>query len=196
MSEASDERVWDVLCAVHEWLVSDLIHKINHASHIVEDDFEPFFTAYKTLDDEQFRMDSRLYHLSNEALIDNLHKELLRFVATTNQMIEARDSGDEVRRAQLNESMGTQYNSLVEDYRQRLHMIGAVLTDNRRRPLIGLPSLQYVGGGIVINSPNTHQDTRSAVSRTYTVNGGQIRGRGRQRDGLAQRLLARPTDEW
>jgi hypothetical protein len=157
MSGESNKKIWAALVAVQRWLVVDFIDKINHASAITTEDWKPFCDANQTLSDEQFKMDHHVFHLTRRALVESLHPKLAAFIGTTNCQIQARDK-DPALQKQLLAQMGTEYNKLVRDFESDLHEIkGAIEIALQSAPRINMPSLQQVGGGIIISSPNASQ---------------------------------------
>jgi hypothetical protein len=184
MNGESNERIWNLLLAVREWLIKDLINKINYAAKITDDDFQPFFDARQALMEEQFHLDGEVFRIGRKALEESLYQNLTQFFETINRQIQARDAGDQALRESLLKQMGVQYKSLVKDFEQQLHSIRAVLEKNRREgSRIHLPSLRHVGGGIMIDSPHAEQDNRVMNVREelnvdtgskYNISGGQI----------------------
>ncbi len=169
MSWESNKRMWDALLAVQKWLVVDFTDKINHASAITDDDWKPFFDANQTLKAEQFNMDSDVYRLSRHALVESLYTKLGEFVGIMNRQIQARDAKDWPLQKQLLAQMGTDYNQLVRGYENDLHAIKTkVGVAMQSEPRISLPSLQSVGGGIMISSPHATQ-VNSAIEAGSSV---------------------------
>jgi hypothetical protein len=153
MSVSSNQRVWTALVAVHEWLITDLLHKINHASAITDDDFQPFHDAVRVLAEERFNVDTKVFDTSKTALEDSLRTNLLEFFAIVNQRIEAATAGGTTRQVELLERMGVRYNALVKEFEDRLHATKAAIEEALRQgPRIQMPALEYVGGSVMVDS--------------------------------------------
>jgi hypothetical protein len=153
MSFPPTQRVWNSLVATHEWLVRNLLDKINRASSITDDDFQPFHDAVRILGEQRFNVDTKVFESSRVALEDSLRKNLLDFFAIVEQRIQATASGDTSQQAQLLEQMGVRYNALVKEFEARLHATKAVIEDTiRQSPRIHMPALEYVGGSVMVDS--------------------------------------------
>jgi hypothetical protein len=163
MSVEVRKRVWDKLVAVHEWLTTYLLNKLNYGTTIGDDDMQPFLEAYQLVQQAQFQLETSVYKRSWEAL-EHLRIALLDFGDLVNRQIQARNAGDQRQLADLLERMNTVYNGLVKDYENRLHRVKEAIgrsaaPDAASR--ISFPSLEFVGGGMMIDSPNSQQENRN-----------------------------------
>jgi len=115
-----------------------------------------------------------------------------------NKQIEARDAGNrELQQALLAQS-NVLFNGLVKDFEQDLHDVRKLIEqDAAARPVIHLPSLAYVGGGIVINSPKARQDAvdnSTHISSAITNSPGAIANVAQQLANVANHVTQQVND--
>jgi hypothetical protein len=165
MSLESTARLWNSLLAVHRCLSKDFVDKLQNASSISDDDIQPVLDAFAILREEQFSVEPEVFRLTAQALED-LRVGLVEFVATTNTMIAARDSGDLQQRDALLTQMNQRYNLLVksfEDTVQQIRPLAAQSVRETSRPAYAFPKLEYVGGGFVVDSPHSTNITSNII---------------------------------
>lgn len=155
MNLEANRRIWNSLVTVHDWLTVDFIYKLSYATEITLNDYEPFFTASKTLKQEQFHLNSEVYRLTNEALEESLYQSLIRFEGIVKRYIQANKSGDSSLQEKLHKQMNEEYNKLVKNFEQKLHGIKTVIDKNiKEMPGFYFPSLVKVGKDLRLNSPD------------------------------------------
>lgn len=157
MSLESTTRLWNSLLAVHRCLTKEFVDKLRNASSISDDDIQPVVDAFAILREEQFGVEPEVFRLAAQALED-LRVGLVEFVDTTNKMIEARDSGDLQQRDALSTQMNEQYNLVLKSFEDTVQQIRPLAAANVReasRLSYAFPKLEYVGGGIVVDSPRS-----------------------------------------
>jgi hypothetical protein len=167
----TNEALWNALLEVRAWLVGDYLHKINHASEITAEDSRPLTEAWERVSAGEFALYEDIFR-SSQSAIRSLYERLEDFAATMNLEISARMAGDDARRGEHHEDAGRKYKELVLAYTADLHAIQKLLeVHQREQPRISLPSLQSVGGAIIIQSPNAQQSrTVVKASEGSTVN--------------------------
>jgi len=181
----STARIWDDLLRVREWLIGDFLNKLNTATEIADDDYEPLHNAWKTLHEEKLRIDTEIFELSravpHEAL-ENLHESL----RVMQKSINARLSGNVDWHSVVKECE-TKYNESAKIFEEGLAEIKILVEDSIKRhpeiqaPQVYLPALQHVGGGVMINSPISQGDksfvnTGKMDITGSTLNFGEISG--------------------
>ena len=165
MDPESTARLWNALLAVHHCITKDFAEKLRHATSISDDDIQPILDAFAVLRDVQFRVGTDVLALATKAL-DDLRRNLLEFVDTTNNQISARDSGDRQRQQILATQMDDQYDRLVKEFEatvQQLKPVAERSMQAARKPELSFPSLEYVGGAMAVNSPQTTHITSTIV---------------------------------
>ena len=176
MNWEANRRLWERLVAIHDWLIKDFLHKVNHAATITAEDWQPFFAAHTILQEERFQLDTEVFHLSRALLEDALYPNLGSFIATTNRQIQARDAGDSALQATLLHQMNVQYNQLVQAYAEELSRIKQVLDERFKQQ----PQLieNFIAGDVVfgdqISVGDITESSGIAIGKTITQSIGQI----------------------
>jgi hypothetical protein len=171
MTRESTARLWNALLAVHVNLTRDLVDKLNHATEVTDDDIQPLLDAFRVLREEQFGLDDRVLNLGKKAL-ENVRRNLLEFVDTTNRQIQARDSGDPQQQQTLSALMDEQYNRLVREFEQAVHELKPLAEQSIQeisRPTLQFPSLAYVGGAVTVDSPHSTNISSTIVDSPGAV---------------------------
>lgn len=153
----TNEAAWTALVEVKKWLVVDFLDKINHATKISEEDSRPLTDAWERIHAGEFALYEDFFRSSQSAL-SSLHERLADFTATMNSEIAARIAGDDAGRKKHHQDAERKFRELVQAYTAELHAIKGLLEVHLRdQPRISLPSLQSVGGAVIIDSPHAQQ---------------------------------------
>jgi hypothetical protein len=165
MDPESTARLWNALLSVHHCISKDFVEKLQHATSISDDDIQPIMDAFGVLRDVQFKVGADVLALATKAL-DDLRRNLLEFVDTTNNQISARDSGDGEQQQRLAAQMDQQYNRMVREFESTVQQLKPVAELSMRvapKPELSFPSLAFVGGAMTVNSPQTTTITSTIV---------------------------------
>src|SRR5262249_11557788 len=128
--------------------------------------FQPLYEALAVIRAEQFNLAGEVFQSSRIAVEDTLVPKFNEFLQTKQQEIDAKRAGQLTVAEDLLKQEGILYNALAKEYEQHLHDIKAQIESRRREaPRIHLPSLEYVGGSVIVDSPHaTHTTQESPVT--------------------------------